>query len=570
MRTFKQDASALRGNVVNEPKSAPSEDMRAQAPEAKAEHVMPTLQPVPRMTATPKPVPAAVTPTPPPPHTAKTPTEPATMQDKVETRTTSQEQPPVIQPVSQRAQYSLPEDISIPKTLHTQSILTDSERVLDIDSGDAGTIIRDTKRKRFRLFPAIGQAVAGWFTKRKDAYEKAQQAQVRTVAKAEDRVQTIRAAVRKDTQAPREDFASVAKRKKQQPRPAMHTASTIQFKDKSAVPKPTWTHLAEPATEAARPQEAPAEVKEKTVEPALPQTPSAPQPTVQEPSMETVEPTAPEPKPAAKPIDTQEVSPARPEVPAQEMQVEKPKKSTTRRFAHAPAFSPRLRIMLLVMVPIIASVLGVGASYYFFVLTKTPTAPIETPQVQAPSLVRAQAQVPFSLPDDRATLLNALRTHVEQSSTVTQFYPTVMQDGIVKPADAEAILATLEIQAPGAFVRSIDAITFGTAGNAQPFMVLESSNFDTAFAGMLQWEAHISADLAPLFGEEVTTSFDAHASSSAFVRNAYFKDAIASNRNVRVLLDAQGNDAIIYTFIDQNTILITTTREALAQLLVLF
>ena len=96
---------------------------------------------------------------------------------------------------------------------------------------------------------------------------------------------------------------------------------------------------------------------------------------------------------------------------------------------------------------------------------------------------------------------------------------------------------------------------------------MKTQNFDTAFAGMLAWEKTMSADLSPLFGAPVVMSFDPSARTDTQVREAFFKDTIASNKNVRLLLDEEGRDRIVYTFVNQNTVLITTTRTALDALL---
>jgi hypothetical protein len=131
-----------------------------------------------------------------------------------------------------------------------------------------------------------------------------------------------------------------------------------------------------------------------------------------------------------------------------------------------------------------------------------------------------------------------------------------------KPASAEQILSILSPRAPGSFQRGVQELTFGGVGSA-PFMIMKVSSFDTAFAGMLEWERAMSADLSPLYGTPVVETFDPSARTDTQVRAAFFKDAIASNKNIRLLLDEAGEDRIVYTFTDQNTVVITTTREAL-------
>jgi hypothetical protein len=83
---------------------------------------------------------------------------------------------------------------------------------------------------------------------------------------------------------------------------------------------------------------------------------------------------------------------------------------------------------------------------------------------------------------------------------------------------------------------------------------------------MLGWEEAMSADLAPLFGSPVSSSYNPEVRTDTGTSEAYFKDVIAVNKNARLLVDENGDDRIIYTFIDKNTVVITTTREALSEI----
>jgi hypothetical protein len=112
-------------------------------------------------------------------------------------------------------------------------------------------------------------------------------------------------------------------------------------------------------------------------------------------------------------------------------------------------------------------------------------------------------------------------------------------------------------------------MAFG-AGDSEPYIVMKVTGFDAAFAGMLEWERSMSADLSPLFGPTVVETFDSSARTDTQVREAFFQDVIASNKNARILLDEEGEERIIYTFINQQTIIITTTKKALERLMPLF
>lgn len=206
---------------------------------------------------------------------------------------------------------------------------------------------------------------------------------------------------------------------------------------------------------------------------------------------------------------------------------------------------------IFILVIVIASMLGVGVTYYFFTLQHTIT---QATVYSVPSFIQSTQTIPFPLSADKAGTFVSIQNIVKNSNAVTQMYATVpLPQGGEKPASAEEILSVLQLHAPGSFTRSIKGIAFGSVNEKTPFMIIKATSFDTLFAGMLQWEQAISADLAPLFGTPVTT--------------ANFRDAIAYNKNIRVLQDGTSEDRFVYTFIDQSTLLLTTDRKALDILL---
>jgi hypothetical protein len=466
---------------------------------------------------------------------------------------------------------------SLAKPVKT-SILSDTDEVFQ-SSNRAGNIIRDTKRKRFRLFPAMLQAATSWFEAKKEAYEAFRHPN-HLVTKAETRKKILQASVREDAQAPKEDFKDVVTRMKTTQR--AEVTSTLSFKEKSEVPAPTWTHVeeenaplvAEHASFAQSTESFAPEMNRETAE----QTPSVPlrseetQEIHQTQSIEPLNPVIPslpqDEAPAQAPL--QEVpEPIEDEV-MQDAPVQTPEVPSGQPAQTYPAIAygeqQRMPIYYFIVVILVASLSGIGMSYYFFVVRNAPPQQIVV-EYKVPQLLFTSAQTPFRFGEDRKESLEIIKDFVDRSQTVTQLYPTVVEEGIEKPAPTQTIINALQLQAPGSFTRAVNEITFGGTPQRQPFIVLKVTSFDTAFAGILQWEKTMSADLSPLFGETVINSFDPSARTDTQVREAFFKDVIASNKNARLLLDEEGEDRIVYTFINQNTILITTTRETLDELL---
>lgn len=466
-----------------------------------------------------------------------------------------------------------------------ESILAEHDESFEVNPTRSGSIIRDTKRKRFRLLPAMGMAVTGWWVSQKKAYNAVIHPH-HAVAKAEARKDVIEEAVRYGTQAPKEDFELVAERMKHKKRAAV-TSSTLTFKEKAEVPEPAWTHVQDegaPAQQQHTDENPMEEASSRTVLPevSVPQThartiniKAAPPLHQEEPAPEIFQESASDAaelekeQPQTPVLEAHDFQEEQAHTPASQTQAETPEttqiKQTPRRYALAASIpqSPRMGTIFVVIAVAILS--GVAFSYYLFG-TK------ETPQEQAivykiPALLQAEQQEALPLSNDRQLMLGQLRARADSAQTTLQIYPVLTENGANRPASASEMLATLSLRAPGSFERSIREVTFGATAAHEPFIILSVGSFDTAFAGMLAWETTMSSDLSPFFGETVVESFDPSARTDTQVRNAFFKDTVASNKNVRLLLDEKGDDRIVYTFTDQDTILITTTRAALEELL---
>lgn len=476
------------------------------------------------------------------------------------------------------------------------SILSDDASIYDTELG-GGTIIRDTKRKRFRLIPATIEAFKQWIAAQQDDYAKRHEPL--KVAKAESRKETIEEAVEQAQTAPAEDFATVVKRLKQVPRTQI--SSTLTFKKKADLPKPQWTHITSEAKEPVS-QEVTPPVVESVAEKKEPGADVS----AQIDTSATAEDTAPDPEPVSTPVpqpqeepepqewQSEEPSAAEEEAsawhntedaapvvanPAEQteigntalpdMPVPPPVKASVPQYQNEAARNvPRFPYALLAGVVLLMTALGMGTSYFFFVMQDTEGT-AEQPQrtlTRPPELITADFEEAVLI-ESKEQLLGELAARAKDRTQVTQIYPTIKEDEEEVPAGALTIMSVLGTRTQESFNRNIEEMTFGATGNGDAFVLIEIANFDIAFSGMLNWEKTLSADLQPLFGEVVRETYDPTSRTNTQLTPAYFKDAIASNAIVRVLLDEHGDDRITYTFVDRDTILMTTTRAVLEGLL---
>lgn len=121
--------------------------------------------------------------------------------------------------------------------------------------------------------------------------------------------------------------------------------------------------------------------------------------------------------------------------------------------------------------------------------------------------------------------------------------------------DSQTALGFLSPNIPQTLLRALDTqYMFGIYANStnEPFILLTTSDYANAFNGMLKWEETMPADLGKLFSIPVNTS-----TTTAHV----FTDEATSNKDLRILSNANGKTILLYTFLDKHTILITSTEE---------
>ncbi len=120
----------------------------------------------------------------------------------------------------------------------------------------------------------------------------------------------------------------------------------------------------------------------------------------------------------------------------------------------------------------------------------------------------------------------------------------------------EWFFKTLAIRAPGSLVRAFDPLfMFGAVGTestttpSSVFLIIKLSSFENAYAGMLDWENGIVQDLGPLF----KTSEKLMGVSS----EATFLDLTDKNKDMRVLVTTEGEVLLIYSFFENEYLIIT-------------
>lgn len=127
-------------------------------------------------------------------------------------------------------------------------------------------------------------------------------------------------------------------------------------------------------------------------------------------------------------------------------------------------------------------------------------------------------------------------------------------------------LSIINSTAPGALTRSLtDKYLLGKYSNPNSnvpatFLILETTDYNQAYASMLDWEKTMLGDLYVLFNINIPD-----AKSPLFEKP--WKDIVINNKDARVLYDENGAGILYYVFVNKNNFVITNNVDALKEVI---
>jgi hypothetical protein len=166
-------------------------------------------------------------------------------------------------------------------------------------------------------------------------------------------------------------------------------------------------------------------------------------------------------------------------------------------------------------------------------------------------------------------------------------------EGLVVALSSREFLELLSVRAPLSLYRSLDpkfVMGIWQGNKKEVFLVLKTTFFQNAFASMLSWEPFLAEDLsfitrdvelASIVPNETISNPSATSTSTTspatetpseviavegnFVER--FEDEVFFNHDARVLRDSRGNIKLLYSFPNEETLLITGSSEAMESIL---
>ena len=230
--------------------------------------------------------------------------------------------------------------------------------------------------------------------------------------------------------------------------------------------------------------------------------------------------------------------------------------------------APRWNMKLIVLVAAgVLFVAGIGTAASFFFAGNKPPVVVE-PKTQVPQSAAITLEEGESRAGTAKTIWNGIKAlSVPQSELRT----IPIKIGAIE-ATTEELFLKLAVSAPSSLVRALgDTPIIGVHGfrGGQPFLLFSVSSYDFAFAGMLSWEQEMLNDIGPLFGISLREIVGKASSTTAEAlgNTIAVKDVIIRNKDVRATFDPQGKIIFLYSFIDKQTLVLTTNEDTLKTLM---
>lgn len=229
------------------------------------------------------------------------------------------------------------------------------------------------------------------------------------------------------------------------------------------------------------------------------------------------------------------------------------------------------------MLVTILTLLGLGTiAFGASVLLIRDRANVEPSTFLVEGLLFSEQTVPFPIQHatgaDLKRQLSAARTSQGLTlGAITRVAPTISDtapDGSLQTREATTreFLEALETHVPDELLRAFsDKFFFGfhTVDENAPVMIIPITSYERAFAGMLQWEKTINADLAPFF----TGVPSLVRQSDGLLTERVFTDSVMRNFDIRALKDDAGTTQLYYSFPTRSILIIAESPYSFAEIL---
>lgn len=249
------------------------------------------------------------------------------------------------------------------------------------------------------------------------------------------------------------------------------------------------------------------------------------------------------------------------------------KEAARERVSDAQTKSQTTRTVLLVSLSLLL-LLGGGGAILFAYMKSYPPVPVTLPAqtgiatISFDPIIFTETKKQINLANEKGKsagqiLMREVANSNEKLGSMQAIFLASGED-IRTLLSASDVLGRIASRVPARLLRQIDpTYTFGllVGSTNEGFLILTTENYDTVFADMLAWEPEFARDMyAVLSGNEISKE----------VLSASWEDTVVRNIDVRELKTANEDDALIWGFVNQKTLVIArnapTFKEVLTRL----
>lgn len=235
----------------------------------------------------------------------------------------------------------------------------------------------------------------------------------------------------------------------------------------------------------------------------------------------------------------------------------------------------RRRIFGIITTIVILVVLGGGALLGVSMI-RSERAGSGAPALPSDSLLFSEQTVPFPIgsresADIKRMLADARVSAALTLGAITRVAPTIddIDSGtgaaFTRLATTKEFLDSIDAHAPDELIRALGKeffFGFHTVDENAPVLIVPVTSYEHAFAGMLQWEDSMNADLTPIF-----TSVPRLTQENGLLKQRPFDDLVMRNYDVRALKDDGGEIQLYYSFPTRELLIVAESPYSFTEVL---
>lgn len=240
--------------------------------------------------------------------------------------------------------------------------------------------------------------------------------------------------------------------------------------------------------------------------------------------------------------------------------------------------SPWRWVLIIAGTLLILSAVATLAIFFIRPESSSPTAR----ELSAPFMsVDQRTPVSQGSPATRDILMTNLEAAREQVSLslglVDWLIPSLAatsSESVTVPLPAQTFFSLIAPNIPEELLRSIESeylLGVHSYDENQAFLIFRVDSYQQGYSGLLRWEETMQQELAPLFTRHPSPHIPTYeaistaSSTETQLLQTGFIDRVVENHDARVVENAARDILLLWTFLDRNTVLITTNEATLRE-----